>query len=73
MATLAERLSNCCDYFLRLSEFPDLSGKVFLITFKFSQLDYSPMFRKNDVNKIAKFYLASFKYREIITVKTATL
>ena len=36
MGTLIEKLSNCCDYFLRLSGFPDLSGKVFLITFQFS-------------------------------------
>ena len=27
MDTLNEKLSNCCDYFFRLSEFPDLSGK----------------------------------------------
>ena len=31
-----EKLSNCCDYFLSLSGFLDLSGKVFLVTFKFS-------------------------------------
>ena len=36
MDTLVEKLSNCCDYFSRLSGFPDLSGEVFLITFKFS-------------------------------------
>ena len=34
MDTLVEKLSNCCDYILRLSGFPDLSGKVLLITFK---------------------------------------
>ena len=27
MDTLNEKLSNCCDYFFRHSEFPDLSGK----------------------------------------------
>ena len=51
MDTLVEKLSNCCDYFLRLSGFPDLSGQVFLITFKFYLLDYSAMFFKNNVNK----------------------
>ena len=30
------KLSNCSDHFSRLSVFPDLSGKAFLITFKFS-------------------------------------
>ena len=35
-SALVEELSNCYDYFLRLSGFPDLFGKVFLITFKFS-------------------------------------
>ena len=33
---LVEKLSTCCDYFLRLSGFSNLSGKVFLITSKFS-------------------------------------
>ena len=36
ICTLVEELSNCHDYFLRLSRFPDLFGKVFLIAFKFS-------------------------------------
>ena len=36
MGILVEKLSNCCNYFLRLLGFPDLYGKVFLITFKFS-------------------------------------
>ena len=35
MYILVEELSSCYDYFLRLSGFPDLFGKVFLITFKF--------------------------------------
>ena len=30
------KASNCCDYSSRLSGSPALSGKVFLITFKFS-------------------------------------
>ena len=36
MDALVEKLSNCCDYFSRLSGFPDLFGKEFLVTFKFS-------------------------------------
>ena len=44
MDTLVEKLLNCCHCFLTLSGFPDLSGKVFLITFKFSSLDYLTMF-----------------------------
>ena len=33
---LSEELSNCYDYYSRLSGFPDLFGKIFLITFKLS-------------------------------------
>ena len=36
MGTLVEEHSNYYGYFLRLSGFPDLSGKVYLITSKFS-------------------------------------
>ena len=36
MDTLVEKISNCCDYFSRLSGFPDFFGKEFLVTFKFS-------------------------------------
>ena len=36
MDTLVEKLSNCCDYFSRLSAYPDLFRKEFLVTFKFS-------------------------------------
>ena len=36
MGTLAEKHSNYCDYFFRFSGFHNLSGKVFLISFKFS-------------------------------------
>ena len=61
---------NCCDYFLRLLGFPNLSGKVHLITFIFSSLEYSTIFRKSNVNKTVWFlYLVSLKYREVITVK----
>ena len=44
MGTFVEELSNCCDYFLRLSGFPNLSGKVCLITFKFSYLNFQQYF-----------------------------
>ena len=56
-------------FFLRLSEIPDLSGKVFLITYKFSQLDYSKMFYDRIVNKTLLIFLFLLKYREILTVK----
>ena len=46
-----EKCLNFSNYFLRLSGFPDLSGKAFLITFKFSKLDYSIIFCKKNVNK----------------------
>ena len=36
MCMLVEELSYCYDYFLRLSGFLNLFGKIFLITFKFS-------------------------------------
>ena len=36
MDLLDEKIWNCGNYFLRFSGFSDLSGKVFLITFKFS-------------------------------------
>ena len=36
MCTLVEELSNCYKNFSRLSGFPDVFDKVFLITFKFS-------------------------------------
>ena len=44
ITTLVKELLNCIDYFFRLSVFPDLSGKVFLITFKFSLRAYSLYF-----------------------------
>ena len=44
MGTCVEKLSNCCDYFLRLSGFPELSGKVFLLTTQ-------QFFRKSIVNE----------------------
>ena len=44
MDTVVKNLWKCFDYFLRLSGFPDLSGEVFLVNFKLSQLDYSLCF-----------------------------
>ena len=51
MCTVVEELSNCYDYFLRLSEFPDLFGDVFLILFKFSFLDFSTILGESNANK----------------------
>ena len=39
MCTFVEELPSCYDYFLRLSGFLDLFGKVFLITFDHSIFD----------------------------------
>ena len=70
MGTLVEKLPKC----LRLSGFPDLSGKVLWITFKFSLLDFSTMFCKSYVNKSLIFFFFFFLvYRGIITAKTVAL
>ena len=61
MGTLVEKLSNCCGYFLRPLGFPDLSGKAFLINFKFSQLDYATLFPKSNVNKTVFFSFVEVK------------
>ena len=71
MGTLVERLPSCFHYFLRLSGFLDLSGKVSLITFKFSSLDYSTIFCNSNVQQF--IFLVSLECREIITVKTVKL
>ena len=47
MCTLVKEIYNCCDYFLRFLGFPDLFGKVFLITFKFFLFDFPT---KSNVN-----------------------
>ena len=44
MHTLVEELFSCYDYFMKLLGFPDLFGKVFLTTFKFSQFDFLTTF-----------------------------
>ena len=49
------------------SGFPDLSGKVLFITFKFSSLDYSTMFLREQCKQNSS---GLFKYREVITIKT---
>ena len=41
MYTLVEELCNCVDYFLRLSGFPDLFGKLILVTFPYLNLELS--------------------------------
>ena len=48
--TYVEELSNCYDYFLRLSGFPHLFGKVFFITFKFSLFESSTAFLQGQCN-----------------------
>ena len=45
------KLSNCYDYFLRLSGFPDLLDKVFVITLKFPYLISQLLACKRNVNK----------------------
>ena len=60
---------NWCHFFFRLTEYPDLSWKVFLITFKSSALDNSAVFCNSSANKAA-YSLFSFMYREITTVET---
>ena len=67
--TLVEKLLNCSDYFSRLSAFPDLHEKVFLIIFKFFELDCSTIFCNSNLNKTVQFFLVS-RDREIITVKS---
>ena len=67
MDALVEKLSKCCDYFSRLSGFPDLSGKVFLITFKFSLLDYSTTFCNSNVNKTVKFFAINHLLKHVIS------
>ena len=47
MCLLVGQLSNCYHYFLRVSEFPGLFAKVFLISLKFPQLDFKRVFLQN--------------------------
>ena len=61
MGTLVEKLSNCYNYFLRLSEFPDLSGKVFFIFYKLSKLDYSTIFQNSNEKKKKQFNFTKFR------------
>ena len=51
MCTLAEELSNWCEYFLKLSGFLDLFGKVFLIVFKFSLFESLLLFCNSNAKK----------------------
>ena len=37
--------------FFRISGFPDFFGKAFLITYKFSKIDFSTAFQQQDCNK----------------------
>ena len=69
MGAFAEGLSNCCNYFLRLSGFPNLFGKVCFITFKcflaFSFLNIS----QGQCKTNWFLCLVLLKYTEVITVK----
>ena len=64
MCTLVEELSNWYDYFLRLSGFPDLFSKVYLITFKFSQFDFSATLlqEQSKSNSLISFFIMQRDY-----------
>ena len=49
--TLFEELSKSYDYLLKLSGFPNLFVKLFLITLKFCYIDFWMIFSKSNVNK----------------------
>ena len=50
-------LCNCYDYFLRLSVFPDLFCKAFLINAKFSLIEFTTCLREQcKQNKLLKWY-----------------
>ena len=70
MYTLVEELSNCSDYFLRLSGFPDLFGKAFLIPFKFSLLDSSTTFLQEQckLNSSISFFIIEILKPLFITI-----
>ena len=67
MCTLVEVFSSCYDNFLTLSKFPDLFGKVFLITFKFSFLDFSTFFSEEQCkqNNLITYFLIRFAQTKI--------
>ena len=73
MGTLVGKLSNCCDYFFRLSRFPDLSGKVFLSLLNAPNLITQQCFARAIQIKQFSIFLMSLKYREIIPVHTTNL
>ena len=58
MCTLVEELSKCYDYFLRLLGFPDLLGKILLITFMLSLIDFSTTFLKEQCKRNS--FISSF-------------
>ena len=70
MCTLVQKLSNGSDYFLRLSRFPDLFGKVFLITFKFSFFDFSTTFSQErcNENSLISFFIIDRLKRLYVTI-----
>ena len=66
MGILVEELSNYYDYFLRCLGFPDLFGKVFLITFKFSLFDFSTTFLQEKLkkNSLISFFIKMRDYND---------
>ena len=64
MCTLVEELSNCYGYFWSLSGFPDLFGKIFLITFELSLFDFSITFLLEQIklNNLISFFLMQRDY-----------
>ena len=51
MSTLVEDISNSYNHNLRIPRFPDLICKIFLITFKLSQFDFSNTLFARALNK----------------------
>ena len=68
MYTLIGELYNWHNYFLRLLGFPDLFGKVFLITFKFSQLGFYTIFGKNNESENSLISFVSEKKKLAFTL-----
>ena len=54
--------------FLRLSGFPDFFGKMLLVSFKFSLLGFSTVFRESNINKISILTMISFITKEILMI-----
>ena len=64
MCTSDEELSNCYDYFLKVAGFLNLFGKVIMITFKFSQCDFSTTLlqEQSKQNSLISFFIMQRDY-----------